>query len=401
MAAPQPPLTPTKFLGDDGFPDDLVLLILGRIPCKDDRGNMSLVCKAWHDRIDRLIKTKPVPPTPPTLPWLVLPAPNSDGSFRFVCILSGSRAHHEHRFSSNIPLGARCFGSYDGGWLFLAFRDRHDYQLLDIRSGDIHSVPGKMLIPDHPQHRHPIRMIIESATLSASPDEENCAAVFVVRAPVPPNYRYLATWQKGWRCAVAIRSPDGFFIPDDVLYHDESFHVLRGDADVLMYKPDSEDWEKRRFFHPGGLDEQARSQYLVPSRGGLLLVVRFSPSPDQPTSMFKVFRATTRPQTPDDADFPVAEFPWAWSEMDTLDGRILFVGYGCSRSYDADQYPGIEAGIYFFDDGESNDEGVFFRDHNVTPYPCSDNGKYSGGHVQSCFPTTDPSDYSPPAWLLP
>nr|AGT16872.1 Protein of unknown function DUF295 [Saccharum hybrid cultivar R570] len=156
-------------------------------------------------------------------------------------------------------------------------------------------------------------------------------------------------------------------------------------------------------FRPGEriYGQFVRARHIVVSRGELLKVMRWKPRRDQPTSMFKVFRATKRPQMPDDADFPVAEFPWAWSELDTLDGRILFVGYGCSRSYDADQYPGFEAGIYFLDDGKFYDEGVFFRDHNLRPYPCRDNGKYSEGRAQRCFPTTDPSDHSPPAWLLP
>jgi hypothetical protein len=198
------------------------------------------------------------------------------------------------------------------------------------------------------------------------------------------------------------------FFAEDVIYHEGAFHLLHANGDqkisVCVPEPfqDYHGWETRRF-HPGRPidDEFVRSRYLVSSRGELLLVVRFTPHPDEPTSKFKVFRATERPQMPDDAEFPVAEFPWAWSELDTLDGRILFVGYGCSRSYDADQYSDLKAGIYFFDDEQSDDEEVFFRDHNIRPYPCSDNGKYSEGRIQRCFPTTDPSDTSPPAWLLP
>lgn len=77
-------------------------------------------------------------------------------------------------------------------------------------------------------------------------------------------------------------------------------------------------------------------------------------------SKFKVFRATERPQKPEvDADFPVAAYPWAWSELDSLDGRILFVGYGCSMSYEVDdargrsQYKGFKAAIYFLMMGSS------------------------------------------------
>ncbi|RLM58187.1 uncharacterized protein C2845_PM18G03890 [Panicum miliaceum] len=102
--------------------------------------------------------------------------------------------------------------------------------------------------------------------------------------------------------------------------------------------------------------------------------------------------------------FPVAQYPFAWSELHALDGRVLFVGHGCSRSYEARQYPpDFKDGIYFLDDGEFYDAAVIFGigNGNQRRYPCSDNGKWSDGHVQRCFPRPDPSDHSAPVWLLP
>jgi hypothetical protein len=80
---------------------------------------------------------------------------------------------------------------------------------------------------------------------------------------------------------------------------------------------------------------------------------------------------------------------------------MLFVGRGCSRSYEVHQNPGFKEGIYFLDDGEFYDEAVIFADGNERQFRCSDNGKWSQGHVQRCLPRPDPSNHSPPAWLLP
>ena len=431
-AAHQPPETPKTLVT---LPDDLALEILGRVPCKDDRASMSLVCKAWRAMVARL-SARP----PPPLPWLLLPSRfRSHPTFRAACVLSGSCCvHPHHNHLSILPLllpGARFVGSYDGTWIFLHYGGpTRAHGLLNLRTRQSVAIPSSFLRSDGLILNG---MFILAATLSSSPNDPSCigaaivvawrdpdpyAAAMVAAAPPSPRYRrFLAFWRMGWAvaCEMALGGAashhPGVYDVEDVVHHGGAFNVLVNYGDHILVCTQAEPvhqgtwgWMKSELlcFRPDD-DERiygqfVRARHIVASRGELLKVMRWKPRRGQPTSsMFKVFRATKRPQMPDDADFPVAEFPWAWSELDTLDGRILFVGYGCSRSYDADQYPGIEAGIYFFDDGESNDEGVFFRDHNVTPYPCSDNGKYSGGHVQSCFPTTDPSDYSPPAWLLP
>ena len=125
------------------------------------------------------------------------------------------------------------------------------------------------------------------------------------------------------------------------------------------------------------------------------MVVRFTPHPNLPTSKFKVFRMAKRDVNDDNAVFPIALYPWAWSELDTLGGRMLFVGHGCSRAYKVDEYPGFKAGIYFLDDA------VIFGNGGERQYPCSNNGKWSEGQIQRCFPRSDPSDHSSPVWFLP
>ncbi|OEL22462.1 hypothetical protein BAE44_0016519, partial [Dichanthelium oligosanthes] len=120
MAAPhQPPPTSLVDLDDD--------ILLHRIlPCKADRGRVSLVCKAWRAVMGRLNLEAPRP-----LPWLLLPTPSPDGGStrRVACVLSGCRVHH---YLTIKPPRARCFGSHDGAWLFLHHgRTRNHHQLLN------------------------------------------------------------------------------------------------------------------------------------------------------------------------------------------------------------------------------------------------------------------------------
>ncbi|OEL14530.1 hypothetical protein BAE44_0024453 [Dichanthelium oligosanthes] len=79
---------------------------------------------------------------------------------------------------------------------------------------------------------------------------------------------------------------------------------------------------------------------------------------------------------------------------------MLFLGHGCSRSYKMVRYPGFKGGIYFLDDGEFYDKAVIFGNGNVRQYPCSDNGKWSEGHVRHCFPRPHPSDHTPPEQVV-
>ncbi|RLM58107.1 uncharacterized protein C2845_PM18G03870 [Panicum miliaceum] len=84
-------------------------------------------------------------------------------------------------------------------------------------------------------------------------------------------------------------------------------------------------------------------------------------------------------------------------------GAFAFVTQGehLRLSYKVDKYPGFKEGIYFLDDGKFYDDAVIFDNGNGNHYPCSDNGKWSEGQIQRCFPRSDPSVHSAPVWLLP
>ncbi|OEL34206.1 hypothetical protein BAE44_0004776 [Dichanthelium oligosanthes] len=103
------------------------------------------------------------------------------------------------------------------------------------------------------------------------------------------------------------------------------------------------------------------------------MVVRFgNPIHQLPTLSFKVFEAVKVEKD--------GEMYYLWCQHDTLGGRIISVGQGCSRSYEADQYVrfGLDEGVYFLDDGSLHDNALMFAGDDDRAYPCSDNGFWSG-----------------------
>ncbi|CAL4994247.1 unnamed protein product [Urochloa decumbens] len=373
------------------LPEDNQRQILSSIPCPVDRGRMSLVCRSWRRVIRRHrgeLEGRLLQPPP------LLRAPHPLGlglrSARAACVLSGGRVHH---FLDVAPPHARFFGSHDGAWLLLDPSHPRDAdaaaaRAVNVRTGAVRDLPREVHSPTD-QRLH--RMVIHAAVLSLSPEDARCVGAAIVtswrdRATLSPRRRGIALWFRD--CPAMATFP--------LMPRTSSTSVK---ADNLL---EVVQWQTRRFCPRVRLDVRAR--YLVVSGGELLMVVRFMPHPDhQPTSKFKVFRMIKRNNADADAnDFPVDRYPLAWSELDTLGGRMLFVGHGCSRSFKVDEYPGFEAGIYFLDGGMFYDDAVIFATGDATRYPCCDNGNWTqDGRVQRCFPRSDPSDHSAPVWLLP
>lgn len=118
------------------------------------------------------------------------------------------------------------------------------------------------------------------------------------------------------------------------------------------------------------------TRYLVGSRGELLMVVRLvTLCPGQVVSLqagaFQVYQMMQHLN-----DVGLVEL--AWAEMPRLDGRMLFVARGCSRSYEVADFSGFgfQDGIYFLDDANSDCVAVMVQHPPLWRYTCNDNGRY-------------------------
>nr|CAB3465197.1 unnamed protein product [Digitaria exilis] len=160
MASPPPPPSP-RSVAD--LPGDLQRLILDHIPCSADLARMSIVLDI-------------------------------------------------------VPPNARCFGSHDGVWLFLATLEPRAHVALNIRSGHTRAIPTDLLRRTDPQ-RLVHGMIIHAAALTTSPEEAGCVGAGVVtswplpvpgaEAGLPPHRRCIAVWRQDRPLACDFVMPPG------------------------------------------------------------------------------------------------------------------------------------------------------------------------------------------------
>ncbi|AQK86610.1 hypothetical protein ZEAMMB73_Zm00001d038428 [Zea mays] len=394
---------------------DLVTEIMNRVPCAIDRTRMAAVCQAWLAAVARAERLTF------QLPSLLFPPADANDVY---CYLSGCREH-------NMLAGPRYFGSYDDGWFFVAYGHTCGHRLLNIRTGDSHALPD--ILVDHVAHEiH--SMVILAAAISCPPEFAPCAAGIVSYQPEldAPRRRHLAFWRQGDEvavCNVLPGAPVGpGWEPEDVVYYRRNFLFLTQGGHILVCNPlyENDDsgnillvpWKlmpfpEWSFFrdcmweYPGSA--VVRACYLVESRASLDMVVRLAAHHHAPTSSFKVFYMDPIDIIePGDDDEEADEYlrTWNWFGENAWGGRMLFVGRGCSKSYEVREYPGLKDGIFFLDDRSFYDAEMMFGRVNERQYPCSDIGRWSPpegplpSHVELYFPERVPSYNSPPAWLL-
>ncbi|XP_052154375.1 uncharacterized protein LOC127772486 [Oryza glaberrima] len=417
--------------------DDVLYEVVRRIPCEIDRRRMSRICHSWRVALRRVRAPAP----PPPLPWLLLPRAGGRPP-TFSCALSGFRTH-----PFLVPRGAHrahYFGSYDGEWVFLAVdgqgnqaqeyprRVAQDHVLVNLNNFHYFNLPnrirfGAVVVYPSPRHWYYRKMAIVAATLSCKPTEQGCiVAGFLEYFPFPGHAeQHVAFWRIGddmvlppfWegmnREADWFRPPmeDLIFYGGAFLFLDRGEHILACEERPVFQEYGVELVPVGMFFQPRVHDknETVLARYLVESRKNLLMVVKLTSGRQHlPTSAFRVFQKKKLNNGEEDEPLynGMFQFQYYWSELDKLEGRMLFVGRGCSRSYEAgDRYSGMEEGVYFLDDRSFRKPIMAFdRDADELPYRCSDNGKWSKSpspHVDRCFPARGPSIDSPPVWILP
>uniref|UniRef100_A0A0E0HIN3 KIB1-4 beta-propeller domain-containing protein n=2 Tax=Oryza TaxID=4527 RepID=A0A0E0HIN3_ORYNI len=413
---PSPPLLLQAPMAEEPSPFDevpayLLHEITRHIPCKVDRLRALVVNRSWRTSLQAL----PPPPLPPQLPWLLRP---SAGGPNFSCLLSGADELSVHRVRVPADLRhARYFGSYDGGWLFLASRQTSGHMLFNIRTEQCLFLPDTV---PRPWSSDDFPMIMLAATVSSPPsrgtDDPCIGAAIVHCTPFITDSRQITFWRMGSHMAIPSIPPDHQFDVvsnqfvveemEDVIYHKGAFHFVTKLKNVFVCRlalhqadlvVDHREW---LMFAPqddlGYPRPVATARYLVESREQLLMVLKCTCNlPGWPPLVFSVFEMTH-------VQAPAGAPQYVWTPVPTLVGRMLFVGHGCSRSYELANFPGFQEGIYFLDDLQ------FYSVSRIVQYQeylCFDNGKYTLGppHVVSrCFwPDQVNSNYSSPVWLLP
>jgi hypothetical protein len=193
---------------------------------------------------------------------------------------------------------------------------------------------------------------------------------------------------------------------EDTIFYDKLFYSITRIGDTVVFTPDFSANSTpdsinmvrsyMRFLpvHHGG-DVCVKGRYLVESRGELLKVVRYSAMLSDDTSSFAVFRMSPSPI--------VTSAPYyAWERLDHLDGRMVFVGRGNSRSLESADFKQCRSGVYFHDDVVFNMPAMVAYGYHGRKFPCFDNGFWPGHGeaVKKWYDWRLPSSYTSPTWYL-
>jgi hypothetical protein len=337
------------------LPDKFLVRVSAFLSCRADRVHMAGVNRHWRAAVTGLGQSPPpvLPELPPQLPWLVFPSTEPPTFYSML----GDRYHRLHGQPADVR-SARYCGSGDGGWLVIAFPPPHGHALYNLNTRD------RILLPEvfrSPSHNTEIPLIVDFATLSASPSQGPYAVAASAVVDGRPTIAFWTPGRDSWF------STEGAFniCPQDVIYFLGGFsfvfpgeqivlfRVTHGtDGDVTIGRAERLDIKQRANY---GDDVQAMfdaggrmNRYLVVSRGRLLMVVRyvFGNEPYERTDFLRVFQlcsfvtATTvyRPRG-------------IWKNIRNPDGRMLLLGTGCSRSFEVARYDGFrECEIYFLEE---------------------------------------------------
>ncbi|KAG8051515.1 hypothetical protein GUJ93_ZPchr0001g32141 [Zizania palustris] len=384
------------------LPDYVLLRITAYLRCRADRVHMACVNKQWRAAVTGEPRPPPlpqVPQLPPQLPWLIFPSTKAPSFYSEI----GRRRHH-------LPLPpdirlARFCGSSGGGWFVLSLDRRHSHSLYNINSGQRIDLPSGLVT--HTGIKLPL--VVRSATLSTSPGPQ---AYMVAAIVVVAKQFTIAFWCQG---------SDRFFLssgpslrrPQDVIYYREAFYSVNAAERVVAFWPgyrgqDSNEMLMRRVDYDMVQREDYRMdiaigltmvRYLVASRGQLLMVVRYFYVAEE-TQMLRVFkfhimRATVAGRP------PIAK----WVRIPELDGRILLLGRGCSRSFETAQFCGCQDCMIYFLDDNFNPDSTMTRGRRYY-YTFDDIGTYDmlRNSVDPWPPAgrrPSKSDHAPPTWWLP
>jgi hypothetical protein len=389
-------------------PDNILVRVSALLSCRADRVHMACVNRQWRAAVTgqgrgrpRPRMLPPLPPLPLQLPWLIFPSTEAP---TFYSPLS-RRYHRLTRLPPDVRRARFC-GSGDGGWLVLALNSRNAHTLYNLNSGDRIPLPPGFTSPSDDE----LPLVVRAATLSAAPSPNPYMVAAIVVVATRSTAAFWSEGSESWFSTgryLRVR-------PQDAIYYGGAFYFVTAREGVVSFRPvygpnrnvnlERVDYRMQQradydddIGFVAGMGTMRR--YLVESRGRLLMVVRYIYHEDG-TQMFRLFSFRVME--------PVVnvQSPRAtWESLDdTLDGRMLFLGPGCSRSFEVARYDGFqdqESMIFYLDEGFVS----LPSRHSGRLYSFTDIGWYSMEDMiterwpQGRRPTR--SDNAPPTWWLP
>uniref|UniRef100_A0A0E0DU80 KIB1-4 beta-propeller domain-containing protein n=1 Tax=Oryza meridionalis TaxID=40149 RepID=A0A0E0DU80_9ORYZ len=193
----------------------------GRPPPHEPR--LPLLARGAHeDRAPGAGATARAPVAPP-------PGSRHEHGLTFSCALSGWRRTHPF-FLLQAVRRARCFGSYDGAWLFLAVDGQgprsEDHVLVNLKNFQYIDLPNATF---HFDWIDPKNVDIVAATLSRAPTEQGCIVAGIINSFL--SHHQIAFWHMGDRL-FSEAEQTVWLSPleqvEDLLYLDEDFLLLDG-----------------------------------------------------------------------------------------------------------------------------------------------------------------------------
>ncbi|KAJ4973070.1 hypothetical protein NE237_006244 [Protea cynaroides] len=331
-----------------GLLPELMELILDRLTRISDHLHFISVCSSWKSVT---INSHYRRHLPRQLPLLMLPGNDNTETRNFFSLSRGKSC------GFHIPEIHRkwCRGSTEG-WLIIEDKSNREIQLFDPISRD------RILLPQRRPGALYVLDYINKAVLSSNP----CKTSDYVILAIVNKTEQLSYYKSGTDRWIAITTR--WYRFDDVIFYKGLFYAVGNNASLLIYDFSSQ--PPMETLIPGRESGLHGTYYLVESLGELLLVIRHFSWYDKDGTRLQHIR-TLR--------FELRKFHESkrkWIRKYNIGDSILFLGYGCSVSVAARNFPECKRNSIYFNDSYSpskpfhhNDIGVFnFRNRSVESF---------------------------------
>ncbi|PIA65127.1 hypothetical protein AQUCO_00100553v1 [Aquilegia coerulea] len=309
------------------LPDHILCLIADKLLHTKDFILFGAVCRSWRSIYSENKHTRSH-----QLPFLMLSSEdNTDNQTRSFYSLTEKRYLN---YQVPVPHNKFCRG-YSHGW-FVTVCENHQVSLLNpfsSVSNEIHLPPLTAFEYDKKSGTPLTPYYISKAVLSANPGS---SLDYVVMATYG-GFDRLAFFKPGDKAWTSFDSKYRFFL--DVIYYRDQFYVVNCDGEVFACDLNLTRPKLSRV--APCLVTGAIKNYLVESSGDLLQVLRDTNFENEGHNYFN-------------GGFEVFKLDLVknkWNHINSLDGRVLFLGENSSFSLAASDFPGCKPNaIYFTDD---------------------------------------------------